>query len=609
MRKESCSFPLFLSEIQHHQEDESPAPGATVAERLESFVLCPVHTYPFIDSRSAFSYFKTMGRISAFCFKGCKKKLRFCGSPAQFRGVGHEMTASYVHTTTEHGEPLIIHCVPGYISTLYLAQYPIRSSFLLLDCGSPSDFHRIKYYIENVLSRNMEHQEEGSSNEHEAQLGMTAFTIKEHIKLGVVSHCHIDHSGGSGGYSQLGVPLAQPHGIEQSYIGMGGKFHQLMEILISFRISRRMGRKVFENAFEYSQGFLGPYWTLPSPSTGSKILRDGDVLPNGFDDWSVVRIPGHTTHMIGLYHCPSRSFYAADLFVKLRKGYYPPFPIHFGWAYRHSLERVRQLEVQCLLLPHGGIVNLSQPTGEVEIQSTPWSTIIDEVIEKFDQARGKKKKYPIAGVTSVFKVANGIFSVFSRWRWTSGPEASFTPADLDTGPLPWLIDASNAQSSFLVGVSSSRTLKQFFFSQPGMTLVSVFYARSFGERNFGFNQRYCYNSINLHFSSHHQVKAKLISTTRATDELDHYNTGFVVRIKFKQKPPPPLSISSLPLRSRTSTTRGGAHRAIIIIIIFLLLTEGEKSLCYLEKRYIYLSIYLAEKKRSKHETDIPELYR
>lgn len=358
---------------------------------------------------------------------------------------------------------MTIHCLPGYVSTMFLVQYPARGHLLLLDCGSPSDIHRVQYYIEKVLSSNKEcgvHDQNASEWEGDAgdsagvgssppssslSSGSTPpFTVEQHLKLAAISHCHIDHSGGASSYSQRGVPVVWPAGIEESYAGICGRWLQLLEARVIGHMSRRMGREVVENPFESSTGLLGPYWTFPA-DTHVGTLEDGDPLPCGFEDWQAIHIPGHVSHMVGFYHSLSRVFYAADLLVKIKNGFFPPFRLDMEAIYRATLIRIRNLEVRCLLLPHGGIVDLSE-TGASSSSQMTWAEIVDDLLCKLEERqRNEGKMHAAMGGKVLWKVAN-VANQKLCCGWKKGIEEKRTIAkSRNTKALP----ISRSEPSFL----------------------------------------------------------------------------------------------------------------------------------------------------------------
>ncbi|ORC90995.1 metallo-beta-lactamase superfamily [Trypanosoma theileri] len=289
-----------------------------------------------------------------FCRLGLFK---YIGSPAQFRGSGDAISASFVLTYTVGGEPMKVHCIPGYISALYLIEYPKKEKMLLLDTGFPSDLERIRFYVEEVMNSD--------------KVGKQR--MEDKIQLAVCTHSHVDHAGASIGYERCGIPVAHPLNINEYYKGMKSSFRQLVEISLTFFAAGRLGRKKHENAFLFSKGLLGPYWQMPSK--GPK-LDDGTPLPYGFDDWVAIRCPGHTSHMICLYHPHSQLFYISDMFVQTKKGFFPPFTVDSTLAYNRSLHRLRGLPVRCALLAHFGIIDVDDKCGS-------WNGLIDDVVYNF----------------------------------------------------------------------------------------------------------------------------------------------------------------------------------------------------------------------------------
>ncbi|EPY34309.1 metallo-beta-lactamase superfamily [Strigomonas culicis] len=348
-----------------------------------------------------------MGRLANYLYPLTPKKFKFIGTPAKYRGPSREISVSYLHTSCGNASPITIHCLPAYICVMYLVEYHARNEFLLLDSGSAADVRRIKYYVEEVLSRTRGRK----------------LTLRDNLKLVVASHCHLDHSGGTLGFQKEGIPIAVPPHMDDSYAGMRG-VQQLVEANFIYLIARRLKRQR-ENVMAESAGFFGPYWPV-APRT-DLLLHDGDTLPLGFDDWSVISLPGHTTHMVGLYHTPSRCFYAADLTVKLQKGFFPPQPVHYDFAYAHTLQRIHQLHIRSLLLAHGGMVDVRKEYGS-------WETILENVKNNYYAIHQRYINPKDRGT------AWGPFFLQMGYRFLRAaltPERRhFTVSDLPQGPLP-----------------------------------------------------------------------------------------------------------------------------------------------------------------------------
>jgi glyoxylase-like metal-dependent hydrolase (beta-lactamase superfamily II) len=122
-------------------------------------------------------------------------------------------------------------------------------------------------------------------------------------------------------------------------------------------------------------------------------LSDGDRLP-GFEDWQVIATPGHTAHDVVLYHAETKTLYAADVILKVGSGYRPPFPVSMKKEMRESIEKLRSLDVQHLLMAHGGTQKV-----------TDFSAIVDAMLMEIDKGfpPGLKKLNKLEGFSPVIK--------------------------------------------------------------------------------------------------------------------------------------------------------------------------------------------------------------
>jgi len=209
-----------------------------------------------------------------------------------------------------------IHAVDGYIETLYLAVYKER--VLLIDSGCRSDVPRIENIMKYRLNRPM-----------------------SQLKLAVVSHTHPDHAGGAHTLRRRhAVPVAAPEEINHWYAGFSGGLQHKIDILLGYFVAWAM-KYPFEWIW-YKKHLINDH-----------PLKDGDRLP-GFEDWQVIATPGHTSHDVVLYHALSKTLYAADVILKLGASYRPPFPVSMKKEMRESIEKLRSLKVNHLLMAHGG---------------------------------------------------------------------------------------------------------------------------------------------------------------------------------------------------------------------------------------------------------------
>lgn len=208
-----------------------------------------------------------------------------------------------------------IHQINGYISTLYLVQN--NNGFLLLDAGCSCDFKRVKAYLEGL----------GKS--------------LSDLKLVVITHMHPDHAGGVKHFKKAGIPVASTEGAFRWYRGIGGFLqHKVDTLLAQFSAGKK--NRVREDV---------SYWRVFKPDF---LLKDGDKLPF-FDDWNVISTPGHTLYDISLYNKRESVLYVADLILNIDGKFVLPFPVLFPQLMKCSLEKIKSLEFDTLLLAHGGV--------------------------------------------------------------------------------------------------------------------------------------------------------------------------------------------------------------------------------------------------------------
>jgi glyoxylase-like metal-dependent hydrolase (beta-lactamase superfamily II) len=204
---------------------------------------------------------------------------------------------------------------------MYLVEYPDR--LLLLDGACRADIPHLKVFIEDDLGREF-------SDLH---------TV-------VVTHMHPDHAGAAHKLRELThCKIAAANVSGQWYSGIEGRLMHLTDMILARWVARRMKKP--HHIMWYSSQLSPDY-----------RLDDGEALP-GFSDWISLATQGHTDRDISLHHLPSNRVYIADLIVKIRDKYIPPFPIFYPNRYRRSLLKVMNLKPDTIILAHGGEVSLS----------------------------------------------------------------------------------------------------------------------------------------------------------------------------------------------------------------------------------------------------------
>ncbi|SHG97675.1 MBL fold metallo-hydrolase [Ferrimonas marina] len=214
-----------------------------------------------------------------------------------------------------------LHRFGGYIQTIYLAEYD--HGLLLLDGCSRADVGTVLRFIRDKLRRPI-----------------------TDLKLVVVTHMHPDHAGAAGRLKALtGCQIASGEAERHWYSGLDGRLMHLTDVALAQYVATRLKRR------------RRNIW-YPAKLHPDVVLSDGQPLP-GFEEWQTVTTHGHTDRDISLHHLPSRRIYVADLMVKVKGRYVPPFPIFHPNRYRESLAKVRELEPHSVILAHGGEVRLT----------------------------------------------------------------------------------------------------------------------------------------------------------------------------------------------------------------------------------------------------------
>jgi len=215
-----------------------------------------------------------------------------------------------------------LHQLNGYIQTILLAEYP--NKLLLLDGCCRADVNFIKDFITQTLQRSL-----------------------TDLKLIVVTHMHPDHAGAADKLRKLtGCKVASANVPGQWYSGIDGKLMHITDILLTRWVANK--KQQIRRWLWYSSTLLTDY-----------KLNDGEHLP-GFDDWLALATPGHTDRDLSLQHLPSNRIYIADLIVRTRKGFIPPFPVFYPNRYQQSLIKIAELKANSLILAHGGEVNFTE---------------------------------------------------------------------------------------------------------------------------------------------------------------------------------------------------------------------------------------------------------
>jgi len=227
----------------------------------------------------------------------------------------------------------VIHELSGQIGqSIYLAEYKDR--LLLLDGGCRADAQLVSDFIVKKLQRSI-----------------------EDLKLVVATHSHPDHSGAVFTLrKEYNVPIAAPLDTDLWYSGIGGWIQHKVDICLAWFMQIKL--KLPKKRLFFKRNITADF-----------NLSDGDLLPE-FPDWKIISTPGHSLYDIVLYNEEESLLYAADLVLKVKEKFLPPFPVTLPKLMKISLKKVSQLKVKRILLAHGGIID--NPSGNIFTDPLQW---------------------------------------------------------------------------------------------------------------------------------------------------------------------------------------------------------------------------------------------
>ncbi|WP_372870332.1 MBL fold metallo-hydrolase [Shewanella sp.] len=215
-----------------------------------------------------------------------------------------------------------LHRLQGHIQTIYLAEHP--QGLVLLDGCCRADVDEVCRFIREELRRSL-----------------------FELKLVVVTHMHPDHAGGAARLKlKTGAEIVAADVPGQWYRGLDGIAMHLTDMALAAWVAKRMGKPL--------------KWFWYSRKLQADILLGDDSRLPGFPEWRVFHCPGHTDRDLALLHEEEGSMYVADLLVKVKGRYVPPFPLFYPNRYKSSLMKLKCLSPARVLLAHGGEVSLEE---------------------------------------------------------------------------------------------------------------------------------------------------------------------------------------------------------------------------------------------------------
>ncbi|WP_100642698.1 MBL fold metallo-hydrolase [Alteromonas facilis] len=226
-----------------------------------------------------------------------------------------------------------IHRLKGYIQNIYLVEYD--HGLLLLDGCSKADVNKVCDYISHQLKR----------------------PLSDLTSL-VVTHMHPDHAGGAHRLRErTGCKVYAHPKAARWYSGIAGRLAHIIDISLALWVAGRLGQP--------KKGIW--YDAVLRPDA---VLKDMDPVPN-FPEWRALHTPGHTDHDLSLLHENSQQVYVADLIVRVKNQYVPPYPVCHPNQYKRSLARIAELTHPTIFFAHAAPAELAPQTFETIMQLAP----------------------------------------------------------------------------------------------------------------------------------------------------------------------------------------------------------------------------------------------
>lgn len=246
-----------------------------------------------------------------------------------------------------------VHHLNGYIQSIYLVEYP--HGLLLLDGCCRADVKLIVQFIQSTLKRPI-----------------------TDLKTTVVTHMHPDHAGAAHKLRKLsGCLIVSADKARQWYQGLNGILMHWIDVILTLYVGRRMNKGIKHVMYNRK---LWP----------DIKVNNGDKVPH-FPEWTLIETPGHTDRDLSVLHEGKNWVYVADLIIKLKTRFIAPFPVFHPNQYRTSLQKIKQLAPDKIMLAHGGMLHMDEADFDQMLQVAPQlpRTPLRASIHKIKKITGK----------------------------------------------------------------------------------------------------------------------------------------------------------------------------------------------------------------------------
>ena len=178
------------------------------------------------------------------------------------------------------------------------------------------------------------------------------------LKVIIVTHMHPDHAGCAHKLQKAsGASIFTGPYTKHWYGGLKGRIAHIIDMALALWVADKIG-KPRKNIW---------YSPILKPSAQ---LPDNTPIPM-FEDWRLIRTPGHTNCDVSLVNHNQKLLYVADLIVQVKKQLTPPFPVYFPVEYKSSLNRIKALSGYTMLMAHVSPIQITSKAIDSVLNKAP----------------------------------------------------------------------------------------------------------------------------------------------------------------------------------------------------------------------------------------------